>query len=49
MEKEELESIGFKDEWLDDDFNDHGSRRDNLGMADFEFIKSVYDAGALMQ
>lgn len=47
MKEKELETFGFKDEWLDERLNNHGSRRDNLGMADFEFTKSVYGCGGL--
>lgn len=47
MNEKEIESMGFRDEWLDDDFNDHGSRRDNLGMSDFEVTKAIYEVGGL--
>lgn len=45
MKKEELESFGFDQEWLDEELNEHGTREGNLSMADFEFTKAIYEYG----
>lgn len=47
MKDESIKLLEFKDEWLDADFNDHGTRRDNLELADLGFTSSLYNAGGL--
>lgn len=46
MNKEELESLGFKDEWLDSPVEpERDDRRGELGITDYEIVKALNDAG----
>lgn len=45
MNKEEFESLGFKDAYLDESINEGGNRREQIEHADFEIIKNLRECG----
>jgi len=51
MKKEELEQLkeqfNLRDKWLDEEINEGGCREDELGVADFEFTKTLIESGGL--
>lgn len=47
MKKEEIESLEFEDEWLDETLNEGGNRREQLRMREYAFTKQVLESGGL--
>lgn len=47
MNEEEIKSLGFPEEWLVKELNEGGSKESQLGVADYEITKAIYEGGGL--